>query len=233
MKSPTMRIALLAIMIAVTTVFTVIPKIPIPGTEGYLNLSDVAITFAGVAFGPIVGLVAGGVGPALADLMGGYGQWAGISLLAHGLEGFLIGLFARQGRRWSAVLGWAIGALFMVLPTMQVRRWSLRVGSRPWSACRSTCSRDWWAVWWACPFTMPWPAPTPRSPSYASRAAGTRNRPPVLAIELRDLYYRYPAARPHEVAPYALQGIDLEVEAGEFVALMGHTGPASRRSVWR
>ncbi len=46
----------------------------------------------------------------------------------------------------------------------------------------------------------------------------------MLAIELRDLYYRYPAARPHEVAPYALQGIDLEVEAGEFVALMGHTG---------
>ncbi|MGI6376864.1 MAG: energy-coupling factor ABC transporter ATP-binding protein [Anaerolineae bacterium] len=46
----------------------------------------------------------------------------------------------------------------------------------------------------------------------------------MLAIELRDLHYRYPAARPHEVAPYALQGIDLEVEAGEFVALMGHTG---------
>ena len=62
MKNPTMRMALLAIMIAVTTVFTVIPKIAIPGTEGYLNLSDVAITFAGVAFGPIVGLVAGGVG---------------------------------------------------------------------------------------------------------------------------------------------------------------------------
>ncbi|NLX35748.1 MAG: ECF transporter S component [Chloroflexi bacterium] len=115
MKNPTMRMALLAIMIAVTTVFTVIPKIPIPGTEGYLNLSDVAITFAGVAFGPIVGLVAGGVGTALADFMGGYGQWAGISLLAHGLEGFLIGVFARQGRRWSAVLGWAVGALFMVI----------------------------------------------------------------------------------------------------------------------
>ena len=114
MKSPTMRMALLAIMIAVTTVFTVIPKIPIPGTEGYLNLSDVAITFAAAAFGPIVGLVAGGVGTALADLMGGYGQWAGISLLAHGLEGFLIGLLARQGGRWSAVLGWALGALCMV-----------------------------------------------------------------------------------------------------------------------
>jgi len=114
-KNPTVRIALLAIMIAVTTVFTLIPKIPIPGTEGYVNLSDVAIAFVSVAFGPVVGMAAGGVGTALADLMGGYGQWAGISLLAHGFEGLLIGMFARQGKRWSAVLGWAIGALFMVI----------------------------------------------------------------------------------------------------------------------
>lgn len=115
-KNQAMRIALLAIMIAVTTVFTVIPKIPIPGTEGYVNLSDVAITFAGVAFGPVVGLAAGGIGTALADFMGGYGQWAGISLLAHGFEGFLIGIIARQGRkRWGALAGWAVGALFMVV----------------------------------------------------------------------------------------------------------------------
>jgi len=113
-KNQAMRIALLAIMIAVTTVFTVIPKIPIPGTEGYVNLSDVAITFCAVAFGPVVGLVAGGVGTALADFMGGYGQWAGITLLAHGFEGFLIGAIARQGKRWSILLGWALGALFMV-----------------------------------------------------------------------------------------------------------------------
>ncbi len=113
-KNQAMRIALLAIMIAVTTVFTVIPKIPIPGTEGYVNLSDVAITFSAVAFGPVVGLVAGGVGTALADFMGGYGQWAGITLLAHGMEGFIIGAIARRGKRWSTVLGWAVGSLFMV-----------------------------------------------------------------------------------------------------------------------
>ncbi len=113
-KNQSMRVALLAIMIAVTTVFTVIPKLPIPGTEGYVNLSDVAITFAAVAFGPVVGLVAGGVGAALADFMGGYGQWAGITLLAHGFEGLLIGMIARQGKRWSLVLGWLVGTLFMV-----------------------------------------------------------------------------------------------------------------------
>jgi len=46
----------------------------------------------------------------------------------------------------------------------------------------------------------------------------------VLAVEFHEFYYRYPAARPNEAAPYALRGIELEVEVGEFVALMGHTG---------
>ncbi|MEN6478635.1 MAG: ATP-binding cassette domain-containing protein [Anaerolineales bacterium] len=46
----------------------------------------------------------------------------------------------------------------------------------------------------------------------------------MLAIEIRDLSYRYPALRPGSVAPYALRDINLTVAAGEFVALMGHTG---------
>lgn len=46
----------------------------------------------------------------------------------------------------------------------------------------------------------------------------------MLAIEIRDLYYRYPALHPDVEAPYVLRGIDLAVEVGEFVALMGHTG---------
>ena len=53
-------IALLAVLIALTTVFTLLIKIPTPA-RGYVNLSDVAITFAGLIFGPWVGMVAGGV----------------------------------------------------------------------------------------------------------------------------------------------------------------------------
>ncbi len=67
------RVALLAVMIAVTTVFTILIRVPIPATQGYFNFSDVAIVFASLAFGPWVGLVAGGVGTALADLVGEFG----------------------------------------------------------------------------------------------------------------------------------------------------------------
>ena len=112
--SPAM-IALIALLIALTTVFTLVVRVPVPATQGYVNLSAVAIAFAGLVFGPWVGLAAGGVGAALADLMGGYAQFALLSLVAHGLEGLVIGLLGR-GRRTvvGMALAWLPGMLVMV-----------------------------------------------------------------------------------------------------------------------
>ncbi len=113
--SPTM-IALTAVLIALTAVFTIVIQIPIPATQGYWNLSDAAITFAGLAFGPWTGGIAGGVGTAIADLATGYAQYAPISLLAHGLEGLLIGWIGRSRRSVAGmILAWAAGATAMVL----------------------------------------------------------------------------------------------------------------------
>jgi energy-coupling factor transport system substrate-specific component len=106
-------IALMAVMIAVTTVFTLAIRVPIMAQE-YLNFSDVAIVFASLAFGPWVGLVAGGVGTALADLVGGYAQWAPLSFLAHGVEGLAIGWLVRRRTLPHMLFGWAVGSLVMV-----------------------------------------------------------------------------------------------------------------------
>ncbi|GAB4524318.1 MAG: ECF transporter S component [Anaerolineae bacterium] len=106
-------IAVVAIMIAVTTVFTLSVRVPVPATNGYVNLSDVAIYFAAFAFGPWVGLIAGGVGTALADLIGGYAQFALLSLLAHGLEGFVAGWLGKDRQFLGMVGAWAAGAVVM------------------------------------------------------------------------------------------------------------------------
>lgn len=108
-------IALVGLLIALTAVFTLVVRVPVPATQGYVNLSAVAITFAGLVFGPWAGMAAGGVGAAIADLLGGYTQFALLSLVAHGLEGFVIGLLGR-GRKSlpGMVLAWLPGALAMI-----------------------------------------------------------------------------------------------------------------------
>lgn len=107
-------LALLAIMVAVTAVFTLLVRVPIPGTPGYFNFSDVAITFTAVTFGGLPGLVAGGLGAAIADLLGGYPQWAVLTLLAHGLEGWVMGILAGRRTLSRLVIAWLAGSLTMI-----------------------------------------------------------------------------------------------------------------------
>ncbi len=108
-------IGLLAVMITLVAVFTLLPRVPVPATGGYANLSSVAITFAGLAFGPFVGGIAGGVGTAIADLLGGFLPFAPLSLIAHGLEGLLIGLIGyRQHSVGRMLLAWLVGSLAMM-----------------------------------------------------------------------------------------------------------------------
>ena len=106
--------ALAAVLIALTAVFTMFVRVPIPATQGYVNFSDVATYFAAYAFGPWLGFVAGGIGAGLADLLGGYAQFAPITLFAHGFQGFLAGLASREGTMLSLVAGWAAGAVAMI-----------------------------------------------------------------------------------------------------------------------
>ncbi len=83
-------IPLIAIMTAVTTVLTMFVKIPTP-TRGYLNLSDTMIFFSAYAFGPWVGGIVGGLGPALSDLISGYPQWAIFTFVIDGLQAVIAG----------------------------------------------------------------------------------------------------------------------------------------------
>jgi uncharacterized membrane protein len=109
------QIVLTGVLIALVAVLTLAVRVPFALTRGYFNFSDVGIFLAGFAFGPWVGLVAGGVGTALADVVGGYPMYAPLTLVAHGLEGFVAGAIARQSRGvWGMILGWILGAAVMV-----------------------------------------------------------------------------------------------------------------------
>jgi len=118
-RSTALVIATVAVMTAVTAVFTIMIRVPIPATKGYFNFSDVAVYFTAFALGPFAGAIAGGLGSALADVISGFPQWAPISLLAHGLEGLVAGLIASlasrspeaSGRGRRVALAWVGGGL--------------------------------------------------------------------------------------------------------------------------
>ena len=114
------RIASIAVLTAITTVFTMIVRVPVTPTRGYINLGDVAIFFTALTFGPFTAFAAGGLGTALADILGGYAQWAPITFFAHGIQGLLIGLLFRIVKKESPVqfvlalsLSFAAGTVIM------------------------------------------------------------------------------------------------------------------------
>lgn len=96
-------IALVALT-ALTLLATMFVRVPLP-SRGYFNFGDVAVVFAGLVLGHmagrsgwLLGAAAGGVGSALADLIGGFGVFAPITLVAKGLEGFMAAVAASRHR---------------------------------------------------------------------------------------------------------------------------------------
>jgi len=89
------RMSLIALMGALIFVLTALARIPVPATGGYVHLGDAAITFTAYAFGPWVAMFAGGMGTAMADMLG-YPQWAIFSLLVHGAQGLAMGWIVQK-----------------------------------------------------------------------------------------------------------------------------------------
>ncbi len=94
MMMKTKEICLQGLMTALVTVATMLLQIPVSATNGYIHLGDSMILLIGVFFGWRYGMIAGGVGSALADLLSGYAHWAPFTLLIKGLMGFVVGKVA-------------------------------------------------------------------------------------------------------------------------------------------
>ena len=66
----TKRLVLTGLFAAMGCVATMVLMVPSP-TGGYMNLGDAVVLLGAYLLGPVWGAVAGGVGPALADLLSG------------------------------------------------------------------------------------------------------------------------------------------------------------------
>ncbi|MHA1294538.1 MAG: ECF transporter S component [Promethearchaeota archaeon] len=113
-----LTISIVGIFAALICVLTLIIRVPVPATGGYINIGDIGVMITAILFGPIIGCLAGGIGSALADLIG-YPVYTIPTLIIKGLEGFVIGMIANPKKEHSNiyrdVIAVLIGGSIMVL----------------------------------------------------------------------------------------------------------------------
>jgi uncharacterized membrane protein len=97
------QLSLMAVMSALVTVGTLIVQIP-NGMGGYFNFGDVMIFITALTFNPLIGGVAGGLGSAIADIIGGYPIFALPTLVIKGFEGLIASLIANKKSVFRDVL---------------------------------------------------------------------------------------------------------------------------------
>ncbi|WP_425538193.1 ECF transporter S component [Microaceticoccus formicicus] len=112
-------LAYVGLSIALITLGTMVIQIPIPATSGYIHVGDGIILLVAVTFGAKYGLIAGGVGSALADIISGYTIWAPFTLIIKGIMGYAMGTVSKSDGQLSftssrSYLGSIIATVIMV-----------------------------------------------------------------------------------------------------------------------
>ena len=103
------RMVMTALFMALVCTATMVIRIPTPGTNGYIHPGDALVILSGIFLGPVQGLLAAGIGSALADFLGGYLLYVPATFLIKGLTAFCCGLVfqrlsATAGKRTAGVV---------------------------------------------------------------------------------------------------------------------------------
>jgi uncharacterized membrane protein len=109
----TRKLAVSGVLAAFILLMTAIVKIPVPATGGYVHPGDGVILFAALLLGPYAAVI-GGIGSALADLLGGYFLYILPTFLIKAAMGGLAGFLVRDGKRLRNTAVFALSAALMV-----------------------------------------------------------------------------------------------------------------------
>ena len=92
-NSRTFNLILTAMLIALVFVATILLniKLPITANGGLVHLGTAMLFIASILFGPKKGAIAGAVGMGLFDLVSGWTLWAPFTVVARGLQGYIVG----------------------------------------------------------------------------------------------------------------------------------------------
>jgi uncharacterized membrane protein len=98
--SRTTSIVLCAMFTALTYVFTMINVNPLGLPGGLVHLGNIPFFIAAILFGKKIGMISGGVGMALFDVLSPYAIWAPFTLVIGFATGYVVGLVTERHKRF-------------------------------------------------------------------------------------------------------------------------------------
>lgn len=94
-----LKLVTASVFAALICVATMVISIPIPATNGYINLGDCVILLGAVILGPAYGAVAAGLGSMLSDLLLGYAYYAPGTLVIKALTALCAAMLFRAANK--------------------------------------------------------------------------------------------------------------------------------------
>ncbi|WP_420513059.1 ECF transporter S component [Vagococcus carniphilus] len=109
------RLALLAMLTALTVVLALTFIFPVPMTKGYVNLLEVGIYTAAMLLGGPAGAIVGSVSGGMLDLILGYPQWIIFSVVIHGFQGYTAGRWSSSKKMTTRIFFLVIASIVMII----------------------------------------------------------------------------------------------------------------------
>ncbi|GAB6255636.1 ECF transporter S component [Peribacillus simplex] len=109
--------AMLIALVFLSTFFLNI-KLPIAANGGLVHLGTAMLFIASIIFGPKKAALAGAIGMGLFDIVGGWTLWAPITIVARGLQGYIVGKIAWSKGRNGTSIAFNVIATIVSIPFM-------------------------------------------------------------------------------------------------------------------
>jgi uncharacterized membrane protein len=93
-------------------------KLPISANGGLVHLGTAMLFIASILFGPKKAALAGAIGMGLFDIVGGWTLWAPITIVARGLQGYIVGKIAWSKGRNGTSIAFNVIATIVSIPFM-------------------------------------------------------------------------------------------------------------------
>lgn len=145
-KTKTSSLVLTAMMMCIIMVAIFVLRIPIPFTQGFVNLSDGIIFIAVFLLGKKYGTAAAALGSMMGDIIGGFAMWAPWTFVIKGGMALIVALIicglgekpAGIKRLAARTLAMACGGIFMVAgyfvaEGVMYGNWAMAALGVPWN----------------------------------------------------------------------------------------------------